>query len=121
MPLGAGNFAVHQIIFILLLLFAVLALLALPCHAQGQSVPATHEPNNGFVSDAAAAKDIAKLVLSRLLSPEVYKDKRYSDAGLTNGVWTVHCWGPKTAVNFPLTIQIRQKTGAIISYVNPNA
>jgi hypothetical protein len=99
----------------------LIAMIACVCLAQSQPAASKHEPNSGFVSDEVTAKDIAKVVLSRLLTPEVFSDKPFSDAGLTNGVWTVHCWGPKTDINVPLTIQIRQNTGAIIRYVDPNA
>ena len=88
---------------------------------KGRSGTARHEPNNGPVSDADAAQDIAKVVLSRMLTPEDLKHKEFFDATLKEGVWTVHCREPKTRISAPIVIQIRQKSGAIIKYEDPNA
>ncbi len=53
------------------ILFACLAA------AVGQAAPAKHEPNSGPVADADAAKEVAKAVLSRLLTPEDLKRKEF--------------------------------------------
>jgi hypothetical protein len=106
---------------VLVLLACMTILVSQICHAQSHTERAKREPNGGYVSDASAAQDIAKTVLSHLLTPDWSKFTAASEATLTNGVWTVHCWGPKTRINFAITIQIRQKTGWIITYQNPNA
>jgi hypothetical protein len=89
-------------------------------HAQNQSGAAKHEPNGGYVSDAGAAKEVAKVVLSRLLTPEDFRRKLYSDAVLKDGVWTVTYWEPKSRLNAVVLIQIRQKSGAVMKYEDPN-
>jgi hypothetical protein len=99
----------------------ILASIVWICHAQSQSAAAKHEPNSGYVSDADAAKDIAKVVMSHLLTPDDFKRKEFSDAVLKDGIWTVRYWEPKTRINFAVVIQIRQQTGGIISYADPNA
>jgi hypothetical protein len=96
-------------------------LIAWLCQAQSRSVTDKHEPNGGYVSDAGVAKDIAKAVMRPLLKAEVFNYMTISDAALTNGVWTVHYWGLKTDFYQQITIMIRQTTGAIIKYENPNA
>jgi hypothetical protein len=90
-------------------------------HAQSKSAPAKHEPNGGFVADADAAKEVAKETMRRLLSPDDFRRKILSEAALTNGVWTVRYWEPKVRLNSPLVIKIRQRSGAIIMYGDPNA
>ena len=78
-------------------------------------------PNSGVVSDSAAALQIGKAVLSHLLTPEDFKRKEFSEAKLKDGIWIVSYWEPKTRINLPVAIHIRQKTGAIIKYEDPNA
>jgi hypothetical protein len=80
-----------------------------------------HEPNSGYVSDADAAKEVAKIVLSRLLTPEDFQRKQFSDAILKDGIWTVKYWEPKIRINSPVAVQIRQQSGAVIKYEDPNA
>jgi hypothetical protein len=99
----------------------LIAMIACVCLAQSQPAASKHEPNSGFVSDDVVAKDIAKVVLSRLLTPDDFKRKEFSDAVLKDGVWTVRYWEPKTRINFPVVIQIRQQSGSIIKYEDPNA
>src|ERR1039457_6933435 len=94
----------------------LVALIAWVCHAQSQPAAAKHEPNSGFVSDAISATDIAKVVLSRLLTPEDLAHKQLFDATLKDGVWTVQCTELKIRLSSPIVIKIRQKTGGIISY-----
>ena len=89
--------------------------------AQNQTDTAKHEPNGGYVADAAAATDIAKIVLSHLLTPADLKHKEFFDATLKDGVWTVQCREPKARISFPILIQIRQKTGGVVKYEDPNA
>jgi hypothetical protein len=86
----------------------------------GQTKTTKHEPNSGPIGDADAAKEIAKVVLSRLLTPEDVQHKEFFDATLKEGVWTVHCREPKDRESAPIMIQIRQKSGAIIKYEDPN-
>ena len=105
----------------IILSFAFVALIAWACHAQSQPAASKHETNSGFVSDNVSAKDIAKVVLSRLLTPDDFKRKEFSDAVLKDGVWTVRYWELKTRLNFPVVIQIRQQSGSIIKYEDPNA
>jgi hypothetical protein len=100
------------------LIFAICVMI---CHSQNQSVLTSHEPNSGYIPDADTAKDIAKAVMSHLLTPDDFKRKEFSDAVLKDGIWTVRYWEVKTRINFPLVIQIRQQTGGIISYTDPNA
>ena len=102
-------------------LVAFIAMIACVCLAESFPPASKHEPNRGFVSDDAAAKKIAKVVLSCLLTPEDFKRKEFSDAVLKDGVWTVRYWESKTRINFPVVIQIRQQSGSIIKYENPNA
>jgi hypothetical protein len=99
----------------------LVTMIACVCLAQSQPAASKHEPNSGFVSDDVAAKDIAKVVLSRLLTPDDFKRKEFSDAVLKDGVWTVRYWEPKTRINVPVVIQIRQRSGSIIKYEDPNA
>ena len=73
-------------------------------------------PNSGYVADAATAVQIGKVVLSHLLTPDDFEKKEFSDAKLKDGTWIVSYWEPKTRINFPIVIQIRQKTGTIIKY-----
>jgi hypothetical protein len=80
-----------------------------------------HEPNSGYVSDAATALEIGKVVLGHLLTPDAFHRKEFSEAKLKDGIWTVSYWEPKTEINFPVVVQIRQKTGAIIKYEDPNS
>ena len=80
-----------------------------------------HEANGGHVADAAAATDIAKIVLRHLLTPDDLKHKQFFDATLKDGVWTVECREPKSRISFPILIQIRQKTGGVVKYEDPNA
>ena len=82
-----------------------------------------HKPNAGFVSDAQTAQDIARFVLSQTLTPGDVR-KANSSATLKDGVWTVRCYGLPTRVwaeAESIVIQIRQKTGAIIRYEDPDA
>jgi hypothetical protein len=92
-----------------------------PALSKTQPSTPKHEPNSGYVPDAAAATDIAKVVLSRLLSPSELAHKEIFDATLKEGIWTVQCLDPSLRISFPITIQIRQKTGAIIKYEDRNA
>jgi hypothetical protein len=82
-----------------------------------------HKPNAGFVSDAQTAQDIARFVLKQTLTPE--DDRRFnSSATLKDGVWTVRCYGVPSRIRAEaedIVIQIRQKTGAIIRYDDPDA
>jgi len=78
-------------------------------------------PNSGYVVDAAAALQIGKVVLSHLLPQSDFEKKKFSDAKLINGIWIVRYWEPKTRINLPIVVQIRQKTGAIVKYEDPNA
>ena len=87
---------------------------------QDQIKAATVGPNSGFVGDEDTAKAIAKVVLSHMLTPEDLQEKQFSQAKLKDGVWTVQYWGPKTDINVPIVIQIRQRSGAITKYENPN-
>ena len=80
-----------------------------------------HKPSNGYVGDAKAALAIGKYVLRQLLNPESFQRKVISDAKLKDGIWTVRYWAPKTDINFPIVILIRQQTGAIMTYEDPNA
>ena len=100
------------------------SMIAWMCHTQSSPAAAKHEPNGGYVSDAEAAKDVAQVVLSRLLTSDRLWRTKSADAVLTNGVWTVWCFGPKTEIQLlknAIVIQIRQKTGAIIKYEDPKA
>jgi hypothetical protein len=99
----------------------LITMIACVCLAQSQPAASKHEPNSGFVSDDVAAKDIAKVVLSRLLTPEDLARKQLFDATLKDGVWTVHCAELKIRLSSPVVIKIRQQTGGIISYEDPNA
>ena len=95
------------------------AMLVWVCHA----VEGKHEPNGGYVTDAAAATDIAKVVLDRMLRPGDVR-KANSKAELKNGVWTVRCYGVPSkvwSVTNSIMLQIRQKTGAVIQYNDPEA
>ena len=96
-------------------------LIACVAAEEGRTGTAKHEPNSGPVADADAAKEVAKAVLSRLLTPEDLKHKEFFDATLKEGVWTVHCREPKFRVSEPIEIQIRQKSGAVIRYEDPDA
>ena len=99
----------------------IIAMIGWVCSAQNQPMPAKHESNSGYVGTSDVAKDIAKVVLSRLLTPEDFQRKEFSDAVLKDGVWTVRYWEPKTRISFPVVIQIRQQSGAVIRYEDPNA
>jgi hypothetical protein len=91
-----------------------------PALSKSQPGAPKHEPNSGYVPDAAAATDIAKVVLSRLLSPSELAHKEIFDATLKEGIWTVLCSEPKLRLSSPITVQIRQNTGAIIKYEDRN-
>ena len=95
-------------------------LIACVAAGEARTGAAKHEPNSGPVSDADAAQDIAKVVLSRMLTPEDLKHKKQFEATLKEGVWTVHCREPKDRKSASIVIQIRQQTGAIIMYEDPN-
>ena len=88
---------------------------------KGQNTVVRHEPNSGYVGDAATALAIGKTVLSGLLTQDDLLRKEFSEAKLKDGVWTVSYWALKTTINLPVVIRIRQKTGAIIGYEDPNA
>ena len=82
-----------------------------------------HKPNAGFVSDAQTAQDIARFVLNQTLTPGDVR-KANSSATLKDGVWTVRCYGVPSRIRAEaedIVIQIRQKTGAIIRYDDPDA
>lgn len=81
---------------------------------------AERAPNSGPVDDAAAALQIGRAVLRHLLPPDDVQKKACSEAGLKDGIWTVTYWEPKVRINMPIVIRIRQKTGAIIAYEDPN-
>jgi len=89
--------------------------------AKSQSGAARHAPSIGFVRDEFAAREIARIAMGHLVSADDFRRKKFSDAVLKDGVWTVRYWEAKLRVNLPLVIQIRQKTGAIIKYEDPNA
>jgi hypothetical protein len=101
----------------------ILVFLSLSIHGYTQSTESNskHEPNSGYVADASTAKEIAKTVMSHLLKPDDLLRKRFSDAVLKDGIWTVKYSEPNIRINFPVVIQIRQQTGGIISYSDPNA
>jgi len=104
-------------------LVCTIALIAGGCKgvpAKGQTTVARHKPSGGHVSDAEAALKIGKAVLGYLLTPDDFRRKEFSEAKLKDGVWTVRYWEPKTRINFPVVIQIRQNTGGIIRYEDPN-
>ena len=92
-------------------------------NSQSQPVADNHEPNSGFVSDAAAAADIAKVIVISLSPHDKYRGKGTYDAVLKDGIWTVRHLSPQIVSELqpPLIIQIRQKTGAIMKYEDPNA
>jgi len=99
----------------------LITMIACVCLAQSQSAASKHEPNSGLVSDDVAAKNIAKVVLSYLLTPNDLKLKKFSSAVLKDGVWTVKYWESKARINVPVVIQIRQQSGSVIKYEDPNA
>jgi len=105
----------------IILSFAFVALIAWACHAQSQPAASKHEPNSGFVIDDVAAKDIAKVVLSRLLTPDDFKKKVTFSATLKDGVWTVKCDELYLRAHAIVVIEIRQQSGSIIKYEDPNA
>ena len=82
---------------------------------------AEYLPNRGYVADAAAALQIGKAVLAYMLSPGDFKKKEFSKAELKDGIWIVSYWEVKARINLPVVIQVRQKTGAIVKYEDPNA
>lgn len=77
-------------------------------------------PNSGYVSNKDTALQIGNTILNYLLNPDDFNKKEFSEAELENGIWTIRYWEAKNRINFPIIIKIRQKTGAIISYDNPN-
>ena len=99
----------------------LITMIACVCLAQSQSAASKHEPNSGFVSDDVAATDIAKVVLSRLLTPDNFKQKVTFTATLKDGVWTVQCDEVYLHLHAIVVIQIRQQSGSIIKYEDPNA
>ena len=78
------------------------------------------QPNSGSVDNAETALQIGKVVLRSLLTPDDFQKKIGSEAALKDGIWTVSYWEAKTRINSPVIIQIRQQSGAIISYRDPN-
>jgi len=80
-----------------------------------------HKPSNGYVGDAKAALAIGKYVLRQLLDPEEFQRKVCADATLKDGIWTVQYWEPAFRINFTIVILIRQQTGTIMRYEDPNA
>jgi hypothetical protein len=101
----------------------LVAIIVCICHAQSESQASKHKPNAGFVSDAQTAEDIARFVASQMLKPDDHRN-RICTAKLKDGVWTVRCCdlpgGPQMAAD-EIVIQIRQKTGAIMKYEDPDA
>jgi len=89
--------------------------------AAEQKKVAERLPNSGPVDNEEAALQIGKLVLGHLLTPDDFRKKVFAECKVKNGIWTVTYWEPKTRINFPIVIQIRQKTGSIIKYEDPNA
>jgi hypothetical protein len=88
--------------------------------AQNQPTLPKYDVSAG-VTDAEMAKDIAQIVLHRLLKAEDVKRKQFFEPTLKDGVWTVLIKEAKDRISSPIVIQIRQKTGAIIKYEDPNA
>lgn len=101
----------------------ILLAISIACvwHAENQTPVETAKPNGGYVKDEYAAKQIGKTVMRLLLTPDDLKRKQFSDAVLKDGVWIVRYWEVKTRINFPVVIHIRQKSGAIIKFEDPNA
>src|SRR5450756_845914 len=91
----------------------LITMIACVCLAQSQPAASKHEPNSGFVSDDVAAKDIAKVVLSRLLTPDDFKKKVTFSAALKDGVWTVKCDELYLRIHAIVVIEIRQQSGSI--------
>jgi hypothetical protein len=99
----------------------LVSMIAWVCLAQSQPTASKHEPNGGYVSDEVAANEIAKVVLSRLLTPDDFKKKVIFYATLKDGVWTVNCDEAYHRLHAIVVIQLRQQSGSIIKYENPGA
>ncbi len=85
-----------------------------------QTTVTSRQPNSGPVDNAETALQIGKVILSSLLTPEDFQKKVTSKATLKDGIWTVSYSELLLRINSPVVIQIRQQTGAILSYRDPN-
>ena len=102
--------------------FVFVTMIAWACRAQSQPAASEHKPNAGYVSDAQTAEDIGRFILSVTLTPDDKHERTVMhNVTLKDGVWTVQFSGPKTGLAIPIVIQIRQTTGAIIKYEDPDA
>jgi hypothetical protein len=77
--------------------------------------------SRGYVADAPAAVAIAKVVLAQMISADTLRYKTLFSATLKDGVWSVSCGELKTRISQPILIQIRQRSGEILRYEDPNA
>jgi hypothetical protein len=82
--------------------------------------PDIPRPNCGFIADEKVATDVARMLLRWVMTPEELGHKTSYRATLENGIWTVTIGEPKLRMHEVITIKLRQQTGALMEYKDPN-